>query len=117
MRGFVILLFLLFRLVIFYLFTRFNRFSIRRLTVYLIFAINLLFLFFGRFFGVIVILYFSGPMFETLHLLGLFNRDVVLDTSSMSYQQGIAAVLENTDTAMAQVPRRWASAAPPTVPE
>jgi len=44
---------------------------------------------------------FAGPMFEALHLMGLFNRDVALDTSSMSYQQGLAAVLENTDTAMA----------------
>ena len=46
---------------------------------------------------------FSGPMFETLSVLGMFNRDVVLDTSSMSYQQGLAAVLANTDTAMAHL--------------
>ena len=46
---------------------------------------------------------FSGPMFETLSILGLFNRDVVMDRSSMSFAQGLAAVLENADTAMAHV--------------
>jgi hypothetical protein len=46
---------------------------------------------------------FTGPMYEALHLIGLFNRDVALDTSSMSYQQGLAAVLENTDTAVAHI--------------
>ncbi len=46
---------------------------------------------------------FSGPMFETLRVLGMFNRDVVMDTTSMSFQQGMAAVLENADTAMGHV--------------
>lgn len=46
---------------------------------------------------------FTGPMFEALHLAGLFNREVALDTGSMSYRQGIAAVLANADTAMAHI--------------
>ncbi len=46
---------------------------------------------------------FTGPMFEVLALAGLFNRDAALDTSSMSYQQGIAAVLANAETAMAHI--------------
>ena len=46
---------------------------------------------------------FSGPIFESLALLGLFNRDVVLDTTSMSYTQGVAAVLANAETAMAHI--------------
>ncbi|SFS16230.1 Acg family FMN-binding oxidoreductase [Yoonia litorea] len=43
---------------------------------------------------------FSGPMFETLGAAGLMTRDAALDTSSTIYKQGIAAVVENTDTAM-----------------
>ena len=46
---------------------------------------------------------FSGPMFEALHLAGLFNRDVAMDRNSSGYRQGLAAVLENADTAMGHV--------------
>lgn len=46
---------------------------------------------------------FSGPLFETLHLTGMFNRETTLDTKSSSYAQGLASVLENTDTAMAHM--------------
>lgn len=46
---------------------------------------------------------FSGPLFETLHLTGMFNRETTLDTKSSSYEQGLASVLENTDTAMAHM--------------
>ncbi len=43
---------------------------------------------------------FSGPFFETLSTLGMFTRESALDTSSSVYQEGIAAVVENTQTAM-----------------
>ncbi|MDJ0822517.1 MAG: twin-arginine translocation pathway signal protein [Paracoccaceae bacterium] len=46
---------------------------------------------------------FSGPMFEALHLTGLFNRDVAMDRESSGYKQGLAAVLENADTAMGHI--------------
>lgn len=46
---------------------------------------------------------FSGPLFETLALLGQFDREVALDKGSSAYAQGVAAVLENTDTAMAHI--------------
>lgn len=46
---------------------------------------------------------FSGPMFEAMHLAGLFTRKAAVDTSSSAYQQGVAAVLANTDTAMAHI--------------
>jgi len=46
---------------------------------------------------------FSGPLFETLHLLGLFTRESAVDGSSSGYKQGIAAILRNTDTAMAHI--------------
>ena len=46
---------------------------------------------------------FSGPLFETLHLTGQMTREGTLDTSSSMFAQGRAAVLENTDTAMAHV--------------
>jgi hypothetical protein len=46
---------------------------------------------------------FSGPLFETLKLLGLFNRKVAMDKSSSAYRQGIDAVLANCDTAMAHI--------------
>ena len=46
---------------------------------------------------------FSGPMFETLNLFGLMTREGSLDRSSSMYTQGRAAVLENTDTAMAHL--------------
>jgi hypothetical protein len=44
---------------------------------------------------------FSGPMFESLALIGQFSREVALDRSSMGFKQGEAAVIENTRTAMA----------------
>lgn len=43
---------------------------------------------------------FSGPMFETLGAFGLMTRDGTLDTSSVMFEQGKVAVLENTETAM-----------------
>ncbi len=43
---------------------------------------------------------FSGPMFETLGALGLMTREGTLDTGSVMFEQGKAAVLENTQTAM-----------------
>lgn len=46
---------------------------------------------------------FSGPMFETLTLLGQFDREIALDRSSQAYQQGVSVVIENTRTAMAHV--------------
>ncbi|NNG05534.1 MAG: twin-arginine translocation pathway signal protein, partial [Inquilinus sp.] len=46
---------------------------------------------------------FSGPMFEALHMAGMFTRDAALDTGTSAYEQGRNAVLENTDTAMAHL--------------
>jgi hypothetical protein len=46
---------------------------------------------------------FSGPLFESLALIGQFDREVALDRQSQAYARGIAAVLENTDTAMAHI--------------
>lgn len=46
---------------------------------------------------------FTGPMFETLARTGLMTREVALDTSSIVFKQGLAAVLENADTAMAHL--------------
>ncbi len=43
---------------------------------------------------------FTGPMFETMAVTGLFSREVALDQTSMAYEQGLAAVYANTDTAM-----------------
>ena len=43
---------------------------------------------------------FSGPMFEAMAVTGMFSREVALDKSSMAYEQGLAAVFANTDTAM-----------------
>ena len=43
---------------------------------------------------------FSGPMFETLGAFGLMTREGTLDTSSVMFEQGKAAVLANTETAM-----------------
>ncbi|ABD55072.1 Acg family FMN-binding oxidoreductase [Jannaschia sp. CCS1] len=43
---------------------------------------------------------FSGAMFETLAFAGVMTRDALLDTSSIGFQQGMAAVLANTETAM-----------------
>ena len=46
---------------------------------------------------------FSGPLFETLALIGQFDREIALNPKSQAYAQGIAALLENTDTAMAHI--------------
>jgi hypothetical protein len=46
---------------------------------------------------------FTGPAFETMARTGLFSREVALDTTSMAYRQGAAAVFANTDTAMGHV--------------
>ena len=46
---------------------------------------------------------FSGPMFESLSVAGLFSRELALDTESSSYQQGVATVMSSIDTAMGYV--------------
>lgn len=46
---------------------------------------------------------FSGPMFESLALAGMFNRDVALDRDSLAYRSGVDAVLANARTAMGHV--------------
>jgi len=46
---------------------------------------------------------FSGPMFESLSVAGLFSPELALDTESSSYQQGVAAVMSSIDTAMGYV--------------
>ncbi|MEL6701587.1 MAG: twin-arginine translocation pathway signal protein, partial [Pseudomonadota bacterium] len=43
---------------------------------------------------------FSGPMFEMLGATGVMTRASLLDQSSTVFKQGMAAVLENADTAM-----------------
>jgi hypothetical protein len=46
---------------------------------------------------------FTGPLFETLALLGLFSRETALDPSSSAYTAGVEAVYANADTAMGHV--------------
>lgn len=46
---------------------------------------------------------FGGPLFDTLALLGQFDRNTALDTGSVVYAKGIEAVMANVDTAMAHV--------------
>ncbi len=46
---------------------------------------------------------FSGVMFDGMKAAGLFTREATLDTTSVAYQQGIDAVLANTETAMGHV--------------
>ncbi|VAX35647.1 Twin-arginine translocation pathway signal [hydrothermal vent metagenome] len=46
---------------------------------------------------------FSGPLFESLALAGFFSREGALDRNSSEFKQGIAAVMENVDTAMGYV--------------
>jgi hypothetical protein len=46
---------------------------------------------------------FSGPLFESLALVGQFDRNVALDRNSSAFIQGEAAVLENALTATAHV--------------
>ena len=45
----------------------------------------------------------SGPMIETITALGLFSRAASLDPNSSAYAQGLSAVLNNANTAMAHV--------------
>jgi len=46
---------------------------------------------------------FSGPFFETIHTLGMFTREGLLDPSSSLFQQGVDAVKANATTGMAYV--------------
>ncbi|WP_299421264.1 twin-arginine translocation pathway signal protein [uncultured Shimia sp.] len=46
---------------------------------------------------------FSGPLFESLHLTGMFTRETATDTSSTAYKAGLDAVFANTDTAMGHI--------------
>ncbi len=43
---------------------------------------------------------FSGPLFETLRMTGLFSRDAAADPASFAFRSGLDAVFANTDTAM-----------------
>ncbi|MEM7471681.1 MAG: twin-arginine translocation pathway signal protein [Pseudomonadota bacterium] len=43
---------------------------------------------------------FSGPIFETMSTFGMFTREAAMDTSTTAYKEGMAAVLENAETAM-----------------
>ena len=43
---------------------------------------------------------FSGAMFETLSLVGVMTRESLSDTSSMTYREGLKAVVQNSETAM-----------------
>lgn len=46
---------------------------------------------------------FSGPLFESLRLFGLFTRESAIDTSSSAYKAGIDAVYANAQTAMGHI--------------
>jgi hypothetical protein len=46
---------------------------------------------------------FAGPAFEAMARTGLFTREAAADTSSIAYEQGLAAVFANTDTAMGYI--------------
>lgn len=46
---------------------------------------------------------FSGPMFESMHLTGLFSREVAADPTSFAFKAGMDAVYANADTAMGHV--------------
>lgn len=43
---------------------------------------------------------FTGPLFESLRLAGLFTRAAAADPASAAYRAGLDAVFANTDTAM-----------------
>lgn len=43
---------------------------------------------------------FTGALFDGLHLAGVMTRETLLDTNSIGYQQGIAALMANTNSAM-----------------
>lgn len=46
---------------------------------------------------------FTGPMFETLRLAGLFSREEAMDRDSISYKSGEEMVVANVMTAMAHL--------------
>jgi hypothetical protein len=46
---------------------------------------------------------FSGPMFEAMHLTGMFNRKIAADPTSFAFKAGMDAVYANADTAMGHV--------------
>lgn len=46
---------------------------------------------------------FTGPLFESLRMVGLFSRDAALDTASSTYRAGMEAIFANTDTAMGHI--------------
>lgn len=46
---------------------------------------------------------FPGTKYDILRILGLFTRSGALDKTSSGFKKGAAAVLENTDTAMAHL--------------
>jgi hypothetical protein len=46
---------------------------------------------------------FSGPMFESMHLTGMFSRRVAADPTSVAFKAGMDAVYANADTAMGHV--------------
>jgi len=43
---------------------------------------------------------FSGALFESMAMMGMFSRESTLDPESSSYKQGLQAVLANTQSAM-----------------
>lgn len=46
---------------------------------------------------------FSGPVFESMHLTGLFTREIAADPTSFAFRAGMDAVYANADTAMGHV--------------
>lgn len=46
---------------------------------------------------------FSGPMFETMHLTGMFSREMAADPTSIAFRSGMDAIYANADTAMGHV--------------
>ncbi len=46
---------------------------------------------------------FSGPVFESMHLTGMFTREIATDPTSIAFRAGMDAVNANADTAMGHV--------------
>lgn len=46
---------------------------------------------------------FSGPMFETLRMTGLFSRAAAMDPEGMSYRSGLSQITDAANTGMAYV--------------
>lgn len=46
---------------------------------------------------------FTGTLFETFRLTGLFTREAALDPTNIAYKSGMDAIFANTDTAMGHV--------------